>query len=131
MESDTNTETNSQTQDITASFEADIQHTFFYTDNKFFASLDNKEIMSAILQKYPLLCQDQTDAVIKKQIVAFLNDSVFIEQLMEFYNLTVYDMFRVLYTQYGTMFKGPFLKKVKSQLDGKQYATVTRKKRSY
>lgn len=131
MESDTNTETNSQTQDITASFEADIQHTFFYTDNKFFASLDNKEIMSAILQKYPLLCQDQTDAVIKKQIVAFLNDSVFIEQLMEFYNLTVYDMFRVLYTQYGTMFKGPFLKKVKSQLDGKQYATVTRKKHSY
>ena len=131
MESDTNTETNSQTQDIAASFEADIQHTFFYTDNKFFASLDNKEIMSAILQKYPLLCQDQTDAVIKKQIVAFLNDSVFIEQLMEFYNLTVYDMFRVLYTQYGTMFKGPFLKKVKSQLDGKQYATVTRKKRSY
>ena len=131
MESDTNTETNSQTQDITASFEADIQHTFFYTDSKFFASLDNKEIMSAILQKYPLLCQDQTDAVIKKQIVAFLNDSVFIEQLMEFYNLTVYDMFRVLYTQYGTMFKGPFLKKVKSQLDGKQYATVTRKKRSY
>ena len=131
MESDTSTETNSQTQDITASFEADIQHTFFYTDNKFFASLDNKEIMTAILQKYPLLCQDQTDAVIKKQIVAFLNDSVFIEQLMEFYNLTVYDMFRVLYTQYGTMFKGPFLKKVKSQLDGKQYATVTRKKHSY
>lgn len=131
MESDTSTETNSQTQDITAAFEADIQHTFFYTDNKFFASLDNKEIMSAILQKYPLLCQDQTDAVIKKQIVAFLNDSVFIEQLMEFYNLTVYDMFRVLYTQYGTMFKGPFLKKVKSQLDGKQYATVTRKKHSY
>ena len=131
MESDTNTETNSQTQDIAASFEADIQHTFFYTDNKFFASLDNKEIMSAILQKYPLLCQDQTDAVIKKQIVAFLNDSVFIEQLMEFYNLTVYDMFRVLYTQYGTMFKGPFLKKVKSQLDGKQYATVIRKKHSY
>ena len=87
--------------------------------------------MSAILQKYPLLCQDQTDVVIKKQIVAFLNDSVFIEQLMEFYNLTVYDMFRVLYTQYGTMFKGPFLKKVKSQLDGKQYATVIRKKHSY
>lgn len=50
---------------------------------------------------------------------------------MEFYNLTVYDMFRVLYTQYGTMFKGPFLKKVKSQLDGKQYATVTRKKHNY
>ena len=131
MESDTNTETNSQTQDIAASFEADIEHTFFYTDNKFFASLDNKEIMSAILKKYPLLCQDQIDAVIKKQIVAFLNDSVFIEQLMEFYNLTVYDMFRVLCTQYGTLFKGPFLKKVKNQLVGKQYAKVTRKKRSY
>ena len=131
MESDTSTETNSQTQDIAASFEADIEHTFFYTDNKFFASLDNKEIMSAILKKYPLLCQDQIDAVIKKQIVAFLNDSVFIEQLMEFYNLTVYDMFRVLCTQYGTLFKGPFLKKVKNQLVGKQYAKVTRKKRSY
>ena len=131
MESET-TETNEQPlRDMTSSFEADIQHTFFYTDNKFFAGLDNKEIMSAILQKYPLLCQDQTDVVIKKQIVAFLNDSAFIEQLMEFYNLTVYDMFRVLYTQYGTMFKGPFLKKVKSQLDGKQYATVTRKKHSY
>lgn len=131
MESET-TETNEQPlRDMTSSFEADIQHTFFYTDNKFFASLDNKEIMSAILQKYPLLCQDQTDAVIKKQIVAFLNDSAFIEQLMEFYNLTVYDIFRVLYTQYGTMFKGPFLKKVKSQLYGKQYATVTRKKHSY
>ena len=131
MESET-TETNKQPlRDMTSSFEADIQHTFFYTDNKFFAGLDNKEIMSAILQKYPLLCQDQTDVVIKKQIVAFLNDSAFIEQLMEFYNLTVYDMFRVLYTQYGTMFKGPFLKKVKSQLDGKQYATVTRKKHSY
>lgn len=87
--------------------------------------------MLAILQKYPMLGQDQTDAVIKKQIVIFLNDVDFIEQLMEFYNITVYDMFKVLFKQYGSIFKGPFLKKVKTQLDGKNYATITRKKNCY
>lgn len=87
--------------------------------------------MSTILQRYPLLGQEQTDSVIKKQIVTFLNDTAFIEALMDMYNLTVYDMFKVLYKQYGSVFKGPFLKKVKSQLDGKQYATVIRKKHSY
>ena len=61
----------------------------------------------------------------------FLNDATFIEYLMEFYNLTVYDMFKILYMSYGSIFKGPFLNKVKNQLAGKKYATITRKKRNY
>lgn len=113
------------------SFEADVQHTFFYTDSKFFTSLDTNEIMSTIIQRYPLLSQQSTDSVIKKQIIVFLNDATFIEYLMEFYNLTVYDMFKILYMSYGSIFKGPFLNKVKNQLVGKKYATITRKKRNY
>lgn len=133
MESEITTDITEQTitKDIASSFESDIQHTFFYTDNKFFENLDTKEIMKTILKKYPLLSQEQTDVIIKKQIVLFLNDVSFIEYLMEFYNLTVYDLFKILYKQYGSIFKGPFLKKIKTQLDGKKYATVTRKKHSY
>lgn len=126
-----NSEANAQAQSSTASFEADVQHSFFYTDSKFIEQLDNTDIMAAILKRYPFLGQEQTDSVIKKNLILFLNDDKFVEYIIDYYNISIYDLFKLLYGQFGSIFKGPFLKKVKNTIDGKKYAAATRRKHEY
>ena len=60
-----------------------------------------------------------------------LNDVDFIESILSFFNITIYDLFKVLYNKFGSLFKGQYLKKVKSVIDGKRYLSATRKKHEY
>lgn len=54
--------------------ETAVSNIFFYTNDKFFASLDNDEVISAIVARYPDFAVTNTDAVIKNALVEMLND---------------------------------------------------------
>lgn len=54
--------------------ETAVSNVFFYTNDKFFASLDNDEVISSIVARYPDFAVTNTDAVIKNALVAMLND---------------------------------------------------------
>ena len=60
-----------------------------------------------------------------------LDDSDFVEHILAFFNLTIYDLFKLMYNKFGSLFKGPYLKNVKSAIDGKRYLSATRKKHDY
>ena len=60
-----------------------------------------------------------------------LDDSDFVEHILAFFNFTIYDLFKLMYNKFGSLFKGPYLKKVKSAIDGKRYLSATRKKHDY
>jgi hypothetical protein len=54
-------ENNSPDQSTNGSYESCIETSFFYTDDKFINSFDNKDILLALISKYPELSLTETD----------------------------------------------------------------------
>lgn len=96
--------------------ETAVSNIFFYTNDKFFASLDNDEVISAIVARYPDFAVTNTDAVIKNALVEMLNDQEFMSCLLKHYCISVHDLVKMMNKNYGMLFKGTFLKKVRTLL---------------
>lgn len=109
------------------SIESVVNQSFFYTNDKFFDQIDNEEIMASILKTYPRLSTSNTDSIIKKALIEMLNDEQFINEILEFYNINVFDLFKILHKTYASIFKGSFLKKLKNNIVGKSYVSRKRK----
>lgn len=108
------------------SLDSNVETSFFYTNDKFINSIDNIDIITVILEKYPSLNGQNTDSVLKKTIIQILEDDEFIEYILNYYNMSIYDFFKVLYKQFGTIFSGIYLKKVKKTIENKNYAKNTK-----
>lgn len=107
-------------------FEASVETSFFYTSDHIINAMDDEAIMRHIAAKFPNLSQNSTDGVLRKEIVAFVNDKDFVAETLKFYNLSVFDLFKLLYKNFSTIFKGPFLKKLRDELRYKRYTRITR-----
>jgi len=83
--------------------------------------------MASILKTYPRLSTSNTDSIIKKALIEMLNDEQFINEILEFYNINVFDLFKILHKTYASIFKGSFLKKLKNNIVGKSYVSRKRK----
>ena len=113
-----------------SAFESDVETSFFYTSDKFFNKLDDIEIFNTLCEQYPQL-QSEEDSTVKKTFIQLLNDELFVEQVLSYYNITIYDFFKLIYSQYSSIFKGPYLKKVKSELASKRYKMQSRRAHDY
>lgn len=83
--------------------------------------------MAAIIKSYPRMSTANTDSVIKKALIEMLNNEKFVSEILEFYNINIFDLFKILHKIYASIFKGTFLKKLKTNIAGKSY--VNRKRR--
>ena len=104
--------------------ESVVNQSFFYTSDKFFDQIDANEIKASIIKTYPKLSTDNTDSVIKKTLIEMLNNEDFMTGLLNFYNITIFELFKILHTTYSSIFKGTYLKKVKANLSGKSYVSI-------
>lgn len=60
--------------------------------------------------------------MIKKGIISFLNDEDFVSYVLKYFGITLLELMNVMFKQYGSLFKGPYLKKVRKALTNKKYA---------
>ena len=111
-------------QSTNSQLEYNVETSFFYTSDKFINAIDNDNILKEIQKKYPELSDKNTDGAIKKSILKLLDDDKFVEQLLEYYNLSVFDLFKLLYKMFSSVFKGMYLVKVRKTIAGKKYATL-------
>ena len=103
------------------SFEANVETSFFYTLDKFINSLDNNVIFYDIQKKYENINLSNNDTAIKKSLALFLDDEKFVNSILKKYNITIFDLFKILYTKYNSLFKGPYIKKIKKIITDKKY----------
>ena len=108
-------------------FESAVDTSFFYTSDKFINSLDNNEIIKKIQTKYPNLSIKSTDSVIKKNILHFVEDEKFVESILDYYSLNIFELFKILYSKYSPIFKGMYLTKLRKILQNKKYADANRR----
>lgn len=91
--------------------EAQIQ--FFYTNDKYFTQFDDKEIVAAVQQKYPdFMREGISDSELKKAIVVILQDTSFMNAVLEFFNMSIQDFFKFIFRCDTSIFKGPYLSKL-------------------
>lgn len=106
------------------SIETVVNNSFFYSNTKMFEQSDNVEILSYIIKRYPNFSTENTDSVIKKTLLEMMSNESFVRKLLRRYDITIYDLFKIFYKNYSSLFKGQFLKKLKNELEAKAYAKI-------
>lgn len=101
---------------------------FFYTSDKFFNTFEDDEITYYIQCKYPTFdFENSSDTVMRKTIIEILNDTKFMTEVLERYNMNIYDFFKFLFRYDQNIFKGLFFKRIRKALKYKKYATTAKK----
>lgn len=76
-----------------------------------------------MIEKYPDLTLHGTDQHIKKSLIKFFNNDDYVCYILDYFNITLFDLFKFLYGQYPGIFKGAYLKKMKALMATKTYVT--------
>lgn len=111
--------------------ETDINNSFFYTNDKFIESLDHELIFQKMYKHCPMLAESTNDNMIIKSLVHILNDEAFIEEILDQYNLTTYDFFKIIFRKFCLTFKALQIKKLKAVVQNKSYVNKFRPKYNY
>ena len=103
-------------------FNNSVETSFFYTNDKYLNSLDDNEIISRITSRYPDFNQQNKDTQLKKIFLQLLDDEEFILDTLDYYNIDIYDFFKIIYKNYSTLFNTLFIKKVREKIQNHTYA---------
>lgn len=96
--------------------ESTVDNSFFYTNDKFFELMDSTMILNTLIEKYPGFKATNTDTEIKHEFLNMIQNKVFVQQILVYYNLTLNEFIKIICKYYPTIFKGIFLKKIKNIL---------------
>lgn len=105
-------------------FNNTVDTSFFYTNDKHLNAIDDIEVLNRISARYPEFNQKNKDSQLKKCFLQILDDDQFIADLLDYFNLTIFDFFKIIYKNYAALFNTLFIKKVKDKIKSKKYARV-------
>lgn len=105
-------------------FNSTVETSFFYTNDKHLNAIDDAEVINRIVVRYPDFNQKNKDTQLKKIFLQVLDDEEFILDLLDYFALTIFDFFKIIYKNYSSLFNTLFIKKVKDRIKNKKYARV-------
>lgn len=103
-------------------FNNSVETSFFYTNDKYINSLDDNEIINRITSRYPDFNQQNKDTQLKKIFLQLLDDEEFILNTLDYYNIDIYEFFKIIYKNYSALFNTLFIKKVREKIQNHTYA---------
>ena len=96
---------------------------FFYTNDKFITRFEDDDILNYLKARYPLFMKDPSDLQCqKKQILDMLQNAHFMDELLSYYDIDIYEFFKFLFRLEPDLFKGSFLKRIQKAMRYKKYA---------
>lgn len=104
--------------------ESAVNSSFFYTNDKAFDALDNDEILKSIVADFSGLSTENTDSTIKKALIELLQNETYVTKTLTYYHITIFELFKIFHKNYASIFKGPYLKKLKKELENKSYVDL-------
>lgn len=105
-------------------FNSTVDTSFFYTNDKHLNAIDDVEVINRIMSRYPDFNQKNKDTQLKKILLQILDDDLFVSDILEYFSLTIFEFFRIIYKNYSSLFNTLFIKKVKDRIKNKKYARV-------
>lgn len=96
-----------------SSSQGEAQIAFFCSNDKYFNSCDDSEMIEMIQAKYPSFMRYGTDDnEIKRTLILLFQDKPFVDEFLQFYNITIQDFFKFIFRNEMSVFKGPYISKV-------------------
>ena len=100
------------TQDSDQDFNSDDYNSFYYTSDKQIRKLDDKFIISKIIEKYPDFIGNKSENILKQSCVAIASDTKFLDELSRKLDMTIFDIFKTIYRNYSFIFNKCFINKI-------------------
>ncbi len=83
--------------------------------------MDDDFVLSKITEKYPDFTYDKKDSVIKQILLVFLQDNKHMNEVLEFFDMTIYDLFKIIIRKYPYVFSGVYNNKIHKILSRRKY----------
>ena len=109
-------------------FNVDDYRSFFYTNEKQIRKMDDSFVISLITEKYPDFVQSNKESVLKQAFILFLSDSNHVKYILDYCDITIHDLFKIVYRSYPFLFNTCFTNKVRNAIIHRCYARRTRTK---
>lgn len=99
---------------------------FYYTNDKQIRRMDDEFILAKITEKYPDFSPNKKETILKQSFIIFLKDSRHVKYILDYFNISIYDLFTVVYRSYSFIFNTCFTNKVHNLIKNKCYVKRTR-----
>ena len=109
-------------------FNVDDYRSFFYTNDKQIKKMDDSFVISLITEKYPDFIQSNKESALKQAFMLFLSDSNHVKYILDYCDITIHDLFKIVYRSYPFLFNTCFTNKVHHVIIHRCYARRTRTK---
>jgi hypothetical protein len=96
-------------------------NSFYYTNERHIKKMDDVFILSKIQEKYPELTQDSSENILKSVITLIMNDTKYMEEIENEYNLNSCDILKIIYRNYEYVFNACFITKLQKLMQRKKY----------
>ena len=103
-------------------FNTEDYNGFYYTCDKQIRKMDDAFIMSKVIEKYPDFAPSSGENFLKQVFMLIAKDTKFVNQLTKKYDITVHDLFSVVYRTYSFIFNQSFITKVQKLVSKRAYA---------
>lgn len=107
-------------------FNTDDYNGFYYTSEKQIRKMDDSFILSKLIEKYPDFVPSNAENLLKQTFIAITRDSKLINDVVEFCDITVHELFSVIYRNYSFIFNGSFISKIQKLVSNRSYAKPRR-----
>ena len=112
--------------DAELDFNTEDYNGFFYTSDKQIKKMDDAFIVSKIVEKYPDFTTNGNENLLKQTFMVIARDSRFVNQLLKDYDLTVSELFSVIYRNYSFIFNPCYISKIQKLVTRRSYARLAR-----
>lgn len=111
-------------------FNSSDYSSFFYTNEKQIVKMDDQYVISKIIEKYPDFSISKKDSVLKQAFIVFLHDSKHVNSILESFEISIDDLFKMIYRNYSFLFNTCFINKVHDIIRLKSYVKARKHRRA-
>jgi len=109
-------------------FNTDDYNGFYYTNEKHLKKMDDKFILSKVIEKYPDFSKSDDENILKQTLSVIASDTKFIKRIISELGITVEELFSSIYRKYSFIFNGSFISKIQKIISGRAYAREVKRR---
>lgn len=107
--------------DADLDFNVDDYSSSFYSQEKQLKKLDDDYIMSKIIEKYPDFTENRKEQMLKQVLVVFVNDNKHVNEILDYFDIDIFELFKVIYRKYSFIFSTCYTNKIHDIIKYKKY----------
>jgi hypothetical protein len=107
-------------------FNSSDYNSFYYTNDKQIRRMDDKFILSKIIEKYPDFSDKSCENLLKQVFMIIAKDSRLINGITKKYDISIKELFGIIYRNYSFLFNPCYVAKIQKLVKKSSYAKASK-----